>query len=79
MNNSNNFDDISLNEIISDSASNSFGNLGNSSGIVSPDSTDSNNGSEKAIGGLSKSHEDIREILSSIEDKEITASHVHLH
>ena len=30
---------------------------------------------QKAIDGLSKSHEDIiREILSSIEDKEITAS-----
>ena len=52
----------------SDSARNSFENSGNSSGIGSPDSTDSNHGSEKAIDGLSKSHEDIREILSSIED-----------
>ena len=35
---------------------------------------DCNNGSEKAIDRLSKSHEDIREILSSVDDKEITAS-----
>ena len=77
-NNSNNFDDISLNKMISDSAGNSFENSGNSSGVGSPDSTDSNNGSEKAIEGLSKSHEDIREILSSIEDKEITASQTDL-
>ena len=77
-NNSNNFDDISLNKMISDSAGNSFENSGNSSGAGSPDSTDSNNGSDKAIEGLSKSHEDIREILSSIEDKEITASQTDL-
>ena len=76
--NSNNFDDISLNKMISDSAGNSFENSGNSSGVGSPDSTDSNNGSCKAIEGLSKSHEDIREILSSIEDKEITASQTDL-
>ena len=77
-NNSNNFDDISLNKTISDSTDNSFENSGNSSGVRSPDSTDSNNGSEKAKEGLSKSHEDIREILSSIEDKEITASQTDL-
>ena len=77
-NNSNNFDDISLNKMISDSAGNSFENSGNSSGVGSPDSTDSNNGSEKAIEGLRKSHEDIREILSSIEDKETTASQTDL-
>ena len=64
--------------MISDSEGNSFENSGNSSGIGSPDSTDSNNGSDKAIEGLSKSHEDIREILSSIEDKEITASRTYL-
>ena len=75
---SNNFDDISLNKMISDSTGNSFENSGNSSGAGSPDSTDSNNGSDKAIEGLSKSHEDIREILSSIEDKEITASQTDL-
>ena len=64
--------------MISDSAGNSFEISGNSSGVGSPDSTDSNNGSDKAIEGLSKSHEDIREILSSIEDKEITASQTDL-
>ena len=48
-NNSNNFDDISLNKMISDSAGNSFENSRNSSGVGSPDSTDSNNGSGKAI------------------------------
>ena len=65
--------------MISDSEGNSFENSGNSSGIGSPDNTDSNNGSDnKAIEGLSKSHEDIREILSSIEDKEITASQTDL-
>ena len=64
--------------MISDGAGNSFENWGNSSGIGSPDSSDSNNGSEKAIDGLSKSHEDIREISSIIEDKEITASQADL-
>ena len=77
-NNSNNLDNFSLNKMFSDSAGNSFENSGNSSGMGSPDSTDSNNGSEKPIYGLSKLHEDIRKILSSIKDKEITASQTDL-
>ena len=40
--------------MFSDSAVKSFENLSNSSGIGSPDNTDSNNGSEKAIDGLIK-------------------------
>nr|YP_009364851.1 cytochrome c oxidase subunit 2 [Fucus distichus]ARI50039.1 cytochrome c oxidase subunit 2 [Fucus distichus] len=76
--NSNTFDNIYLNEMSSDNSGNPLDNSGSSSGLGSPDSTDSNNGSDKAIDGLSKSHEDIREILSSIEDKEITASQTDL-
>ena len=77
-NNSNNLDNFSLNKMFSDSAGNSFENSGNSSGMGSPDSTDSNNGSEKPIYGLSKLHKDIRKILSSIKDKEISASQTDL-